>query len=169
MGRVFSHALVGLVASALAGAVGACSSPEKASGQGGQCFVTDDCAPGFACITQADGTRQCTNDVSSVQTLPPEAGGPTDAPPMEAGEGGALPDSTAPEGAPPPPPDAGTPPPPDAGSPPPPDTGAPPPPDTGAPPPDTGAPPTPDTGAPPPDSGSPPPDSGSPPPDATAD
>jgi hypothetical protein len=169
VGRALSYALVGLVASTVAGAVAACSSPEKAAGQGDSCFVTDECGPGLACIAQADGTRRCTSDLSSVQTLPPEAGGPADAAPAEAGDAPSEPDAMPAEGAPPPPPDTGVPPPPDTGVPPPQDTGAPPPPDTGTPPPpDTGVPPPPDTGAPPPpDTGSP--DDAGAPPDSTAD
>jgi hypothetical protein len=131
-----------LVFAAAMGAGEACSNAETPASSGGDCQVTSDCQEGYVCITQTDGTRQCSNDLSSIQTTE-EAGTEGAAPPME----GAAPqgDSAAP--------------PQDSGSPPA---------DTGAPPADTGSPPK-DTGSPPQDTGSPPQDTGSPPAEAGGD
>jgi hypothetical protein len=111
----------------------ACSSPAALGGQGETCEQATDCQEGLACVPQPDGTRQCSNDLTPVQTT--EEAGVNDAPaPMDA----APQDGTTPQ-----------------------DTGSPPQ-DTGSPPKDTGSPPQ-DTGTPPQDTGSPPQDTGSPP------
>lgn len=100
----------------------ACGQAETPAGSGGTCELTSDCQEGYVCITQPDGTRQCSNDLSSIQ-LSEEGGTEAGAMPMEA----AAPqgDSAAP------PQESGTPPQ-DSGSPPK---------DTGSPPVDTGSPP----------------------------
>ena len=102
------------VAAAL-GAAEACGQPAAPAASGDTCELTSECQEGYVCIKQADGTRQCSSDLSSIQ-LTEEAGAEAAAMPME----GAAPqgDSGAPQA----------------------DTGSPPV-DTGAPPVDTGSPP----------------------------
>ena len=95
------------VAAAL-GAAEACGQPAAPAAAGGTCELTSECQEGYACLTQPDGTRQCSNDFSSIQ-LTEEAGAEAAAMPMEA---------AAPQG------DSGSPPA-DTGSPPV-DTGSPP-------------------------------------------
>ena len=134
-----------LVFAVAVGAGEACGQPDNPATQGGTCALTSDCQEGFECITQPDGTRQCSSDFSSIQHTE-EAGAEAAAMPMD---GAAQGDSTVP------PQDSGAPP----G-----DTGTPPQ-DTGSPPQDTGTPPQ-DTGTPPQDTGPPPQDTGTPPQDA---
>jgi hypothetical protein len=117
----------------------ACSQPAPLGAQGTVCEVATDCQAGLACVPQADGTRQCSNDFTPIQSTE-EAGGGMDA--AAAQEAAPQADGPAPQG----------------------DTGGPPPQDTGSPPQDTGSPPQ-DTGSPPQDTGSPPQDTGSPPQD----
>jgi hypothetical protein len=112
------------------GAGEACSQAENPSSQGGTCQLTSDCQQGYVCITQTDGTRQCSSDLSSIQSTE-EAGAEAAAAVMDGAPQG---DSTAQ------------------------DTGSPPQ-DTGSPPQDTGSPPQ-DTGSPPQDTGSPPQEAG---------
>ena len=132
---------------AIAAAMGvgeACGQAETPAASGGTCEQASDCQEGYVCITQPDGTRQCSNDLSSIQ-LTEEAG-------MDAGEMMMAMDGAAPpqgDGA-APPQESGTTPPPDSGSPPK---------DSGSPPKDTGSPPV-DTGSPPVDTGSPPQEAG---------
>ena len=125
----------------VASAVAACSNAANPAGGGGTCAVTDDCQQGYVCITTADGSRQCSNDLSQIESSlegGADAAAATDAPAQQ--QDGTTP--TTDSGAPPA------------------DTGAPPQ-DTGSPPQDTGSPPQ-DTGSPPQDTGSPPQDTGSP-------
>ncbi|AKV01798.1 hypothetical protein AKJ09_08461 [Labilithrix luteola] len=52
----------------------ACSSNSEQAA-GGECFLATDCAPGLICIEQRDGTRRCSDDLTSVVGKPPgEAG-----------------------------------------------------------------------------------------------
>ena len=124
-----------LVFAVAIGAGEACGQPDNPATQGGTCALTSDCQEGYVCIKQPDGTRQCTNDLSSIQTTE-DAGGGVDS-------GMAASDSTAPQGD---------------SSAPTQESGAPPQ-DSGTPPQDTGSPPQ-DTGSPPQDTGSPPVDAG---------
>jgi hypothetical protein len=132
------------------GAGEACGQAETPASAGGTCELTSDCQEGYVCIKQPDGSRQCSNDLSSIQETE-EAGMEAAATPMEA----AAPqgDSTAPpqEGGMPPPQDSGS-----ALQ------------DTGSPPQDSGT-PSKDTGSPPQDTGSPMQDTGSPTPEAGGD
>ncbi len=137
-GAYLSPVLV-LVAIALAEACGQAATP---AASGDTCELTADCQEGYVCITQPDGSRQCSSDLSSIQ-LTEEAGMEAAATPMEAGAPQG--DSTAP-----------------------PQEGGLPPQDSGTPPKDTGSPPQ-DTGSPPQDTGSPPQDTGSPPQEAGGD
>lgn len=132
-----------LVASGVLVAAGsACTSMSGAAGEGEECFVATDCAPGLVCVEQASGARICTGDLSRVGGRPrqradhdPEGDGgaedeasdgaaPPASPGVDAGgadagprdAGGAVDAGGADAG----PPDAG---PPDAG-PPPEDAGA---------------------------------------------
>jgi hypothetical protein len=130
-GAYLSPVLV-LVAMAAGEACGQAATP---AASGDTCELTSDCQEGYVCITQADGSRQCSSDLSSIQLT--EEAGMEAAAPMEAGAPQG--DSTAP-----------------------PQEGGMPPQDSGTPPKDTGSPPQ-DTGSPPQDTGSPPQDTGSPP------
>ena len=112
-----------------------CSSPAALQGQGGPCQQPSDCSPGLDCVPQANGTRICTNDLSSI--VHTEEAGVEAATPKEAGGDGAMSGDSIASG------DSGTPQ------------------DTGTPPQDTGSPPQ-DTGSPPQDTFSPPQDTGSP-------
>ncbi len=103
-----------IVVAAAMGAAEACGQPAPPAASGDTCALTSDCQEGYVCIKQADGTRQCSNDLSSIQTTE-EAGAEAAAMPMEG---------AAPQG--------------DSGAPPA-DTGSPPA-DTGTPPADTGSP-----------------------------
>jgi hypothetical protein len=117
-----------VVLGAMAGSE-ACGQAETPEGSGGTCQLTSDCQEGYVCITQQDGTRQCSNDLSSIQQSE-EAGVEAAAMPMMDG-GTPQGDGAAPAA------DSGTPPPQDSSSPPP-DTGSSPPPDTGSPPQEAG-------------------------------
>jgi hypothetical protein len=108
----------------------ACGQAETPQGSGGTCQLTSDCQEGYVCITQQDGTRQCSNDLSSIQQSE-EAGVEAAATPMTDGGAPPLGDGAGPAA------DSGTPPPKDSSSPPP-DTGSSPPPDTGSPPQEAG-------------------------------
>ncbi len=137
----------------------ACGQAEAPAGSGGTCQLTSDCQEGYVCITQPDGTRQCSNDLAAIQQS--EEAGPEAAAMMPTTDG-AAPQG---DGAAPPQESGTTPPPPDSGSaPPPPDSGSPPK-DSGSPPKDSGSPPE-DTGSPPQDTGAPPSDTGAPPQEA---
>jgi hypothetical protein len=127
---VFYSVLV--IAMATAGSE-ACGQAAAPVGAGGTCTLTPDCAEGYACITQPNGSRQCSNDFSSIQSTEDASLDVTTAPANDAAPGD---DASAP------PDEAGTPPG-DSGSTPP---------DSGAAPQDTGSPPQ-DTGAPPEDTG----------------
>lgn len=136
--------LASVVLAASAGA--ACGQQASPAGPGDTCEQATDCQEGYVCITQPDGSRQCSDNLSSIQTteeagMDAEAQG--DAPAAQDGSAPA-PDGTAPA-------DSG------GGSP---DTGGGGTKDSGTPPQDTGSPPQ-DTGSPPQDTGSPPADSGS--------
>ncbi|HEY3817080.1 MAG TPA: hypothetical protein VGL81_07915 [Polyangiaceae bacterium] len=137
----------------------ACGQAAAPAASGGSCQLTSDCQEGYVCITQPDGSRQCSNDLTSIQ-LTEEAGAEAAATPMDAaapmGDGSA------------PPPQEGGVTSQDSGSPPPPQDSGSPPKDSGSPPQDTGSPPQ-DTGSPPQDTGSPPQDTGSPPQEAGGD
>jgi hypothetical protein len=61
----------------------ACGQAETPASSGGTCQQTTDCQEGYVCITQPDGTRQCSNDLTSIQ-LSEEAGMEAGATPMEA-------------------------------------------------------------------------------------
>ena len=135
-----------LVFAAAMGAGEACGQAETPAASGGTCEQASDCQEGYVCITQPDGTRQCSNDLTSIQLT--EEGG------MEAAA--MAMEGAAPQGDGAAPPQEGGAPPPDSGSPPM---------DSGSPPADTGSPPK-DTGSPPQDTGSPPQDTGSPPQEA---
>ena len=138
----------------------ACSSPEKLAGEGSECFLTTDCQEGLACITQTDGTRRCSSDLSSIQDpAVPSGGDAAAASPEGGGDAGVE--------AEPPPTDATTPPPQDA--PPPPADASTPPQDVAAPPPDVGTPPQEASPPPPPpqEAAPPPPQDASAPQDAT--
>jgi hypothetical protein len=100
-----------------ASVVSACSSKAQLAGQGGECNVATDCQPGLVCEPQKSGSSLCSNNLGSIQQLPP------------------TPDSGAPQAA----SDASAD---DAGSGPSDDAGSPTTKDTGAPPADTGAPPS---------------------------
>jgi hypothetical protein len=113
----------------------ACGKAAPPVGAGGTCQEATDCQEGYVCVPQPDGTRQCSSDLTPIQST--EDAGEGGAAPMEAGQ---------------PPPGDSTAPPQDSGSPPQ---------DTGSPLKDTGSPPQ-DTGSPPQDTGSPPQDTGSP-------
>jgi hypothetical protein len=126
------------------GAGEACGQAAAPAASGDTCELSTDCQEGYVCITQPDGTRQCSNNLAAIQSTE-EAG--ADAPAMAAMDG------TAPQG------DSTVPPS---------ESGAPPPQDSGSPPADTGSPPK-DTGSPPVDTGSPPQDTGSPPQEAGGD
>jgi hypothetical protein len=124
-----------LVAIGVVAAVPAACSSSSAGvqGEGNSCSLTSDCQEGLVCITQSDGSRKCSSDLSGIQST--EEAGAADAT-MPTKDGGKAADSGKPAG--------------DSGSPPQ-DSGTPPQ-DTGSPPQDTGSPPQ-DTGAPPQDSG----------------
>ena len=64
-GAVFYSVLVLGLATAGSEACGQAAAPV---GAGGTCGLTPDCAEGYACITQPDGSRQCSNDFSSIQS-----------------------------------------------------------------------------------------------------
>ena len=136
MAVAFGLAAMGVLAEA-------CGQPAPAESAGGTCEQSTDCQEGYVCITQPDGTRQCSNDLSSIQTTE-EAGA----------EAAAQQDGSTP--------DTGLTPPADGNAPPVDSTA--PPQDTGTTQQDTGTPPK-DTGSPPQDTGSPPQDTGSPPQD----
>lgn len=110
--------------------VDACSS-SKLAGQGGECFVADDCAPGLVCIEQKDKSRICTNDLTlAAGTVPPDGAAPDAG---DAGEGGTTGEGGTP------PNDSGTTPPKDSGTTTPPkDSGTNPPPQDSGSPADTG-------------------------------
>lgn len=131
-----------VIATIAMGAGEACSQAGPPAAAGGTCEQASDCQEGFVCITQSDGTRQCSSDLSSIQ-LTEEGGTEAAATPM---------DGAAPQG--------------DSAAPP--QEGGSPPQDSGSPPQDTGSPPQ-DTGSPPQDTGSPPQDTGSPPQEAGGD
>ena len=119
----------------------ACGQAETPAASGGTCEQASDCQEGYVCITQPDGTRQCSNDLTSIQLT--EEGGTDGAEMMEM-------EGAAPQGDGAAPPQEGGAPPPDSGSPPV---------DSGSPPKDTGSPPV-YTGSPPVDTGSPPQEAG---------
>jgi hypothetical protein len=119
----------------------ACSKAATPGGDGASCEVATDCAEGYACIAQPNGTRACSSNLSSIQQTE-EAGMEAAATPDEGGTTG----------------DATTPPASDAGNPAP---------EAGTPPKDSGT-PAKEAGSPPKDSGTPPQDS-APPQDAEAD
>ena len=143
-GAVFYSVLVLGLATAASEACGQAAAPV---GAGGTCTLTTDCAEGYACLPQADGSRECSNNFSSIQstedagldatTAVPGEAAPQDDAMASSGEGGTPPQDSGPPAA---------------------DTGSPvadtstPPRDTGSPPEDTGSPPL-DTGAPPDDTG----------------
>jgi len=77
--------VVGLASATIA--VVACSQAAPLVGQGGTCQVTTDCQDGLACITQPDGTRQCSSDFTGIQST--ESDAETDAPAMATGDGAA--------------------------------------------------------------------------------
>jgi hypothetical protein len=128
---VFYSVLAIAMATAASEACGQAAAPV---GAGGTCTLAPDCAEGYACITQPDGSRQCSNDFSSIQSTEDASLDVTTAVGNEAAPGD---DAAAP-----------------------PDEGGTPPPDTGTGPADTAPPP--DTGSPPQDSGAPPQDTGTP-------
>jgi hypothetical protein len=134
-GGAFLFTLAAALAAVAAG--GACGQPAPAESQGGTCEQSTDCQEGYVCITQPNGSRQCSNDLSSIQSTE-EAGGM---------------DATAPQNDATTPPQDGTTPPQESGSPPQ---------ESGSPPKDSGTPPK-EAGNPPQDTGSPPQDTGSPP------
>jgi hypothetical protein len=101
----------------------ACSKAAAPVGANGTCALTTDCAEGLQCITQPDGSRQCSSCLMCIESTE-ESG--ADAPAVMMGD-----DATPPDDAAAPPDDTG------AAAP---DTGSPPA-DTGSPPPDTGSPP----------------------------
>ncbi|MGD0529731.1 MAG: hypothetical protein ABSE49_31635 [Polyangiaceae bacterium] len=153
MKRGAAHLFPVLVVLGAMAAAEACGQAETPQGAGGTCQLTSDCQEGYVCITQQDGTRQCSNDLSSIQQSE-EAGAEAAATPMMDGAApqgdGAAPAS---DGGTPPTPDSGSTAPVDSGSAPPPDSSSPPPPkDSGSPPADTGS-PSADTGSPPPEAG----------------
>lgn len=76
---------------AVAAAVGACGQPANPAGSGSTCELTTDCQQGYACLTQPDGTRQCSSDFSSIQTT--EESGTMEA---AAKEGAAAADGATP-------------------------------------------------------------------------
>jgi hypothetical protein len=133
----------------------ACSQAAAPAGAGGTCSVVTDCAEGYVCIKQPDGSHQCSNDLSGIQSTEDSGVDSTTAAPSEAA-----------------PPDDATAPPDDGGTvfvdgASPVGEGATPSADTGAPPKDTGAPPQ-DTGTPVSDSGMDRPDTGAAAPDTGA-
>jgi hypothetical protein len=85
--------VVVIVGGALASALVACSSPPSLQGVGGRCFQVVDCKLGLVCVPQADGTRACSADLSSIVGTGPPAGAGASGPPMpaedEAGSDGA--------------------------------------------------------------------------------
>jgi hypothetical protein len=141
--RGAAHLYPVLVVLGAMAAAEACGQAETPQGSGGTCQLTSDCQEGYVCITQQDGTRQCSSDLSSIQQTE-EAGAEAAATPMmdgaaPAGDGGTPPATDS--GSAPPPMDSGSTPPPDSSSPPPPKDSGSPPADTGSPPADTGSPP----------------------------
>jgi hypothetical protein len=90
---------------AAAAALGACGQAANPAGSGSTCSLTTDCQQGYACLTQPDGTRQCSSDFSTIQTT--EESGAKEAAPKE---GAAAADSTTPtDGTTPTPETGGTP------------------------------------------------------------
>ncbi len=63
-------ALGPLLAAAVAVLPCACSKGAL-SGLGGECNVVTDCQPGLVCIAQKNGSSICSNNLGSVQQLPP--------------------------------------------------------------------------------------------------
>ena len=80
-GGAYVYPVLVFAAAMLAGE--ACGQAETPAGSGGTCELTSDCQEGYVCITQPDGTRQCSNDLSSIQ-LSEEGGTEAGAMPMEA-------------------------------------------------------------------------------------
>lgn len=72
----------------------ACSSNGEQASAGGECFLATDCAPGLICVEQRDGTRRCSDDLTSVVGKPPGEAGAAEN--DAAGEGG---DAVAPNDA----------------------------------------------------------------------
>jgi hypothetical protein len=69
---------------ALAALATACSSAAPLVGQGGACQLATDCKDGLICAPQKSGGSICTNNLGSVQQLPPtppqpDSGAPSDA------------------------------------------------------------------------------------------
>jgi len=69
----------------------ACGQAETPASSGGTCEQSTDCQEGYVCITQLDGTRQCSNDLTSIQASEGEAG-------MEAGAMAMPMEAAAPQG-----------------------------------------------------------------------
>jgi hypothetical protein len=98
-GLAYLYSVLVVVAAVVTGE--ACGQAETPAGNGGTCQQTTDCQEGYVCITQPDGTRQCSNDLTSIQ-LSEEGGMEAGETPMEAaapeGDSAAPPQET---GAPP--------------------------------------------------------------------
>jgi hypothetical protein len=91
-----------VIGTAIAGAAQACGSGEQgAVAPGGTCEQATDCQEGYVCIPQANGPRQCSNNLAAIQAT--EEGGAADdaeTPEKEAGppaDGGTPTDGTSPQ------------------------------------------------------------------------
>lgn len=67
-----SFRLPGLLATLTSAVLaGACSSQAPLVGQGGACQLVTDCQDGLICAPQKSGGSICTNNLGSIQKLPP--------------------------------------------------------------------------------------------------
>lgn len=100
-------AALGLTSVGLVALEEGCSTTTEAVPYGGECFVASDCAPGLVCITQPNGARACTDDLSGSTGDPPGTGGGTDG--GGAADGAAAEDGGEADGGPSPEDAGGTP------------------------------------------------------------
>ena len=61
-----------------------CAGKQDAAGPGQDCYRDDDCEDGFVCVANAQGSRVCSKDVTSLAST---VAGPPPPPPADADAG----------------------------------------------------------------------------------